>query len=327
MVFSSLWTRRQIGAALGGLVVGASQAQTFFNSGLTLMVPYPAGGLSDALARCVSPALSRHLKRPVVVENLGGVSGALAAQKVLNAPANGQLLFQGSPNELILSPWVNPAVKYNSEDFRMVQGLATSALAFLARPDLPANGVDTFIHYAHQRAELGQPITYASVGHGSLYHLLGAHLAQRLGVAMTHVPYRGGALAEQDLLGRRIDIFLTPYSKKYDDHHKVGHLKILVLLNSQRVEGLLHLPAIGESKALANFVFTTWSGFFVKASTPESVVVTLHQALTAALADPAVVDGLALNSQRVSKILSLREAQQVYADHIAQFRGLAQAIS
>ncbi len=91
---------------------------------VTLMVPYPAGGPSDAIARIFNNALGKELGQQVLVENLGGVSGALAAQKVLAAPADGQIIFQGSPNEVILSPLANAAVKLKTEDFRLVHPVA-----------------------------------------------------------------------------------------------------------------------------------------------------------------------------------------------------------
>lgn len=102
-----------------GLVLGASlawgmpaQAQNFPNKAINMMVPYPAGGLSDIIARKINVPLAAELKQPVIIENLGGASGAIAAQKVLNAPADGYYLFQGSPNELVLAPLALKAVKH-----------------------------------------------------------------------------------------------------------------------------------------------------------------------------------------------------------------------
>ena len=97
-------------ALLAGLVLASSAwAQAFPAKPVTLMVPYPAGGLSDVIARTVNTSLAKQLGQPVIVENLGGASGGIAAQKVLNAPADGYLIFQGSPNELILAPLSNAA--------------------------------------------------------------------------------------------------------------------------------------------------------------------------------------------------------------------------
>ena len=114
------------------------------------MVPYPAGGPSDAIARIFTVPLGKELGQQVLVENLGGVSGALAAQKVLAAPADGHYLFQGSPNEVILSPLANAAVKLKAEDFRLVHPVADAVMVFVARKDLPANSVDELIALARK---------------------------------------------------------------------------------------------------------------------------------------------------------------------------------
>ena len=108
------------GALVSLLLSTASIAQTFPAKPVTLMVPYPAGGVSDVIARTLNVTLSKHLGQPVIVENLGGAGGAIAAQKVLNSPADGHIIFQGGPNELILAPLSNSAVKYKSEEFRLV---------------------------------------------------------------------------------------------------------------------------------------------------------------------------------------------------------------
>ena len=102
---------------------------------LVLLVPYPVGALSDSVARVVAPALARVLDRPVVVENLGGAGGALAARRALKAPADGELLLQGSPNELILAPMAQPSAGFVAGDFRMVQIIGSAPLVVVARVD------------------------------------------------------------------------------------------------------------------------------------------------------------------------------------------------
>jgi len=143
-------------ALLTGLcLTGASTlalAQTFPTKQVNLMVPYPAGGLSDAIARVVERPLTKAFGQQVIVENLGGVSGALGAQKVLAAPADGHLIYQGSPNELILAPMALQAVKYKSEDFRMVQVIGAFPMAVLARKELGANNIDELAALAKKAA-------------------------------------------------------------------------------------------------------------------------------------------------------------------------------
>src|SRR5262245_38115545 len=117
---------RRSSALLAGLLLAAGMAfgQTYPVKPVNLMVPYPAGGPSDAIGRIFTAPLGKELGQQVVVENLGGVSGAMAAQKVLAAPADGYYIFQGSPNEVILSPLANAAVKLKAEDFRLVHPVA-----------------------------------------------------------------------------------------------------------------------------------------------------------------------------------------------------------
>lgn len=314
-------------AMLAGLTLASAQAQPFPAKPVNIMVPYPAGGLSDVLARLVNVPLSKHLSQPVIVENLGGVSGAIAAQKVLSAPSDGYYLFQGSPNELILSPLANAAVKFKSEDFRLVQMIGAAQIAVLARKDLPANSMDELIDHARKSAKEGKPLTYASVGPGSFYHLLGEHLSKLTGIEMTHIPYKGGAPANQDLIGGQVDIFMAPYGKSYNDLAKEGRIKILAMLNKERLEGVKQYPAVTESRQLKNFEFSIWTGYFVKKDTPEPVVQALHKALTETLNDPAVRNGLEINSLLVAKPLPLSEMSKAYAEGTAQFRAIAKSIN
>ena len=315
------------GAALATLgLTGTAIAQTFPAKPVTLMVPYPAGGLSDVIARSVNNTLGKQLGQPVVIENLGGASGSIAAQKVLNGASDGYTVFQGSPNELILAPLAIASIKFKSEDFRLVQMIATAQIAFLARKDFPASTVDEFLDQARKAAQQGRPLTYASVGPGSFYHLLGEHLSKVTGIPMVHVPYKGAAPAEQDLLASQVDFFLAPYGKKYDDMHKSGRVKVLAMLNSERLENVKSYPAITESTQLKNFTFNIWTGYFVKKDTPEPVVTALHKAITGTLGDPAVHAALEANSQLLPKPQTLAEADKAYADGTQQFRAIVKSI-
>lgn len=314
-------------AALATLgLAGTAAAQTFPAKPVTLMVPYPAGGLSDVIARSVNTTLGKQLGQPVIVENLGGASGSIAATKVLGGPSDGYTIFQGSPNELILAPLAISSIKFKSEDFRLVQMIATAQIAFLAKKDLPVNSVDEFLDHARKAAKDGKPLTFASVGPGSFYHLLGEHLSKVSGIPMIHVPYKGGAPAEQDLMAGQVDFFLTPYGKKYDEMHKTGRVKVLAMLNGERLESVKQYPAISESKQLKDFTFKIWTGYFVKKDTPEPVVTALHKAITGTLGDPAVHAALEANSLLLPKPQTLAEADKAYADGMQQFRAIVKSI-
>jgi tripartite-type tricarboxylate transporter receptor subunit TctC len=324
-------TRRSALFGLSALAAGASLpasafAQAYPSRPVSLVVPYPAGGLSDIIARTVNVPLGRQLGQPAIVENIGGGSGSIGASKVLVAPADGHMVFQGSPNELILGPLAISSIRFRSEDFRLVQMIATAQIAFLTRAGIPAATVDEFLDLARKAAASGRPLTYASVGVGSFYHLLGEHLSKVTGIPMVHVPYKGGQPAEQDLLSGQVDFFLAPYGKRYDDFAKTGKLKVLAMLNRQRLDRVKGYPAISESKQLQDFAFDIWTGYFVKKDTPEPVVQRLHQAITDTLSDPAVRGGLEAHSLLLAAPLPLAAVGEAYAEGTAQFRAIAKSI-
>ena len=318
---------RWLASALATICIsGAAWSQSFPSKPVTLMVPYPAGGLSDVIARTINTTLSKHLGQPVLVENLGGASGGVAAQKVLSAPSDGYYIFQGSPNELILAPLSNAAIKYKSEDFRLVQMISINPMAMFARKDFPANNGDELIDYARKAAAENKPLTYASVGPGSMYHLLGEHMSKMTGIPMTHVPYKGGAPAQQDLMGGLVDIFITPFGKGQVALVDDGKIKVVGVLSAERQELLKKAPPLNDSKALKGFVFDTWSGYFVHKDTPEPIVQALHKAMSEVANDPAIRASLEAQAMVVPRPRPLPELNKVYSDNTARYRGIAKAM-
>lgn len=314
-------------AAAGGLFAPAVQAQSA--KPVSLMVPYPAGGLSDAIARLVERPLGQALGRMVIVENLGGAGGSIGAQKVLGAPADGTLVYQGSPNELILAPLAMQTVRYKAEDFRFVQMIGSFPLALLVRRGLPVNSVDELVAHARKQAAAGKPLTYGSVGVGSLYHVLGAHFAEQAGAEMTHVPYKGLAPLMQDMAGDLVDVALVVVGEQQVALAEQGRLKLLATLAPKgRVEAefLRKFPNIHDSKSIKEFAFNTWTGYFVRKDTPEQVVEALHKALVATLGDPAVKAQLEKIGGSVPAPMSLAQAAQEYQAQTARYRAIARSI-
>ena len=303
-----------------------AQAQNFPNKPVTLMVPYPAGGLSDLIARKVNVALSAELKQPVIIENLGGAGGAIAAQKVLSAPADGYYLFQGSPNELILAPLAMKAVKHKPEDFRLIQRMALAPMAIISSKNFPANNAQEMVAEIVKRAKAGNPVNYASVGTGSFYHLLGEEMAKKIGVDMLHVPYKGGGPILQDLLGGQIDLFITPYGAPHVAMAKEGKTKFLAALSPQPQRLIPDVPSVDQAKALKGFYYTIGSGYYVKKGTPEPIVEALHRALTKVMFDADFRNTMTAMGQDVGEALRLDQTAQVYADEVKLYQGIAKSI-
>lgn len=313
-----------LGCGLMLAAAGPARADGFPAKPVNLMVPYPAGGPSDATARIFTVPLGKALGQQVVVENLGGVSGAMAAQKVLAAPADGYYLFQGSPNEIILAPLANAAVKLKAEDFRMVHPVAEAVMVFVARKDLPANSVDELIALARKSPD--KPLSYGSVGIGSLYHLILEKVQLDTGVKLMHAPYKGNAPLLQDIGGGQVDFAVLVYSAAMGALADQGRLKILGQLGGQRSELLKNVPTASEGKELKNVNYKTWSGFFVRKSTPEDVVQKLHQAVGAALKETSVREQLAAQTQLASPQTTLAESAKFYEAETARYRDIAKSI-
>ena len=312
----------------GVLLASAACAQAFPNKPVTLLVPYPAGGLSDVIARTVNAPLGKALGQPVIVENLGGASGGIAAQKVLNAPSDGYLLFQGSPNELILAPLALSSVKYKSEDFRQIHRIALAPMAIIARGDIPANNADELVAYAMKVAKEGKPMTYASVGVGSLYHLLGEQMSKMIGVPMLHIPYKGFADGLKDLMGNQVDIFITPYGAPQVALAKDKKIKFIAATSPGAHPLLPQLGRTSDSKsALKNFTSEIGTGYFVKRDTPEPIVQAMHKGLQAVLGDAEYLSRMAALGQLASPLQTLDVANKAFVDETTQYRAIAKAIN
>lgn len=314
-------------ALMAGLLLsaGAAVAQGYPLKPVNLMVPYPAGGPSDAIARIFNNALGKELGQQVLVENLGGVSGAMAAQKVLAAPADGHYVFQGSPNEVILSPLANAAVKLKAEDFRLVHPVADAVMVFVTRKDLPVNSVDELIALARKSAD--RPLTYGSVGIGSLYHLILENVQASTGVKLAHVPYKGNAPLLQDIGGGQVDFAVLVYSAAMGALAEQGRLKVIGQLGAQRSELLKNVPAANEGQALKNFSYKIWTGFMVPKNTPEDTVTRLHAAIGKTLQDPTVRSQLAAQTMLASAPMTLAESARFYEAETARYRATARQIN
>jgi tripartite-type tricarboxylate transporter receptor subunit TctC len=310
----------------GTVLMNTAQAQAYPTKPVTLMVPYPAGGLSDVIARRVNPPLGKVLGQPVLVDNLGGASGSIAAQKVLNAPSDGYLVFQGSPNELIFAPLAISSVKYKPDDFRQIHRVGMAPMAIMARADLPANTADELVAYAIKAAKDGKSMTYGSVGIGSFYHLLGEQMSKVIGAPMLHVPYKGGADVFKDMIGGQVDIFMSPYGAAQVELAKSGKIKFIAALSPGRGPLLPQVASTSESKLLKTFTAEIGTGYFVKRDTPEAIVQTLHKAIQTVMADPEFKASIVAMGQEISPLQSLEAANKAFTDETAQYRAIAKAI-
>ena len=164
------------------------------------------------------------------------------------------------------------------------------------------------------------------MGIGSFYHLLGEEMAKKLDAEMLHVPYKGGGPILQDLLGGQIDLFITPYGAPHVAMAKEGKTKFLAALSPQPQRLIPEVPSVDQAKELKGFHYTIGSGYYVKKGTPEPIVEALHRALTKVMFDADFRSTMTAMGQEVGEALRLDQTDQVYADEVKLYQGIAKSI-
>jgi tripartite-type tricarboxylate transporter receptor subunit TctC len=257
----------------------AAVAQDWPLRPMTLVVPFAAGGSSDAIARIVAEGLRSKLGQPVYVENVGGAGGMLGANRVARAPPDGYQLVLGNIGTHAQNQAVYRRPLYNAAtDFAPVGLVVDQTLLLLTRKDFPADNLQSFIAYA--RANQAN-LQYGSAGTGGSNHLACLLLNSAIGIDVAHVPYRSGAQALQDTLAGRID-YQCPSLPIALPQIKAGAVKALAVLSKSRSASLPELPSAQE-QGLADFDVAGWYALFLPAAAPADIVQKLNRALVATL--------------------------------------------
>ncbi|WP_426528240.1 tripartite tricarboxylate transporter substrate-binding protein [Bradyrhizobium sp. McL0615] len=252
---------------------------------MTLIVPFPAGGPSDALGRAVAQAMAAHLKQSVIVENIGGASGTIGLTRLLKAPADGYSLGFGTIGTHVANVALFKRLPYDPvADFEPV-GLAGMASTLLvAKLDLPASNLQDFVTYARANRE---KLTFGSAGVGSISHYACVLLLSNLKLNITHVPYRGVAPAMNDLMGGHVD-FMCDQTTTALPQVLGGTIKAIAALSDQPLPQAPQVPTAGAA-GYPDVNLRSWNAIFVRKGTPAPVRQRLNDALRAALTDPDVV--------------------------------------
>jgi tripartite-type tricarboxylate transporter receptor subunit TctC len=269
---------------LGFVVLPLSaHAQTYPSKSITAVVPFPAGGPSDVVARIVTEHMSRTLRQQIVIENVGGAGGALGTARVAAAPPDGYTLLAGSMGSHVAAPVLTPNVKYDSErDFEPIGLTAHAPAVIVARKDFPASNLSEFVTYLRQN---GDKVRQAHGGIGASSHMACLLFNQALDVKPTSVAYRGTAPAMNDLIGGHVD-FLCEQSVSVAEQIKAGAVKAYVVSANQRLAALPDVPSAKESAI--NYQMSIWAGIFAPKGTPKEIITKLAAALEKALDDPSV---------------------------------------
>lgn len=261
----------------------------FPSRAVTLIVPFPAAGSSDILARLVSERAARALGQPIVIENRPGAGGNVGTEAAARAPANGYTLVQCTIGTCAINPAIFEKMPYDLErDFRAVILFGSLSNLLTVNSSVPAKTVADLVALA--KSKPGR-LSFASSGYGSSPHLAGELFRQAAGIDIVHVPYRGSAPAITDLRGGQVDLFFdnTP---SILPQVKAGAVRALATTGALRSPLLPDVPTMEEA-GFAGFVIAPWFGIMVARKTPDAVVERLNKAYDEALRDPEVVRRLA----------------------------------
>jgi tripartite-type tricarboxylate transporter receptor subunit TctC len=261
--------RTALAAAAGLLAAPATvRAQAAFPARqVQIVVPFPPGGATDLMARLLVEPMTRSLGQPVIVENRAGATGAIGAQAVARAPADGHTILMGTASVNSVLTAVRPDVGYDTlRDFAPILLVASFPNMLVVHPSVPANNISELV--ALLRATPDR-LTFASSGIGSSVHLAGELFKLMTGTQMTHVPYRGSAPAVTDLLAGRVSMMFDNLTTVLP-HVQRGQLRALGVTGRERSAMLPDAPAIAES--LPGFDATSWVGLMAPARTPDAVV-------------------------------------------------------
>ncbi|MBP6751754.1 MAG: tripartite tricarboxylate transporter substrate binding protein [Alicycliphilus sp.] len=277
-------TRKQFTTlALAAAAMSGAWAQGAYpNKTVTFVVPAAAGGTTDISGRMAAQALAPVLGQAVVVDNKGGGNGAIAANIVKRAEADGYTLLMQYSGFHVISPHLAKAPQWEQKDFQPIANIISAPQIIVVRESLPVKTLAELIAYA--KANPGK-LNYASSGNGSLQHVTGAMLEQQGGIKMVHVPYKGTGPALQDLLGGQVDLTFGT-APPFMPHIASGKLRVLAVTGKERLPSLPDAPTTAEA-GYPGVNATSWFALFAPAAVPRPVIDRLAADLKKVVEDPA----------------------------------------
>ena len=277
------------GALLAAFALLTHAQAPYPSKPIRIVVPFPAGGTTDILARAVAQKLTDTLGQTVVVDNRPGAAGNIGAELVAKSPPDGYTLLMGTVGTHAINASLYAKMPYDHvRDFAPVILVAGVPNVLVVNPSVPANNVQELIAYI--KANPGK-VNFASSGSGTSIHLAGELFKTMTGLSMTHVPYKGSAPAVTDLLGGQVQLMFDNLPSALP-HIRAGKLRALAVTSAQRASALPDVPTVAEA-GLPGFEASSWFGLLAPAGTPKDVVAKLNAEVAKWLASPEAREKLA----------------------------------
>lgn len=266
-------------------------AEVYPSKPIKLIVPYPAGGGTDSLARPLAQQLTNRLGQTVVVDNRGGAGGSIGMEYVARAPADGYTLLLALTPQLAVNGALYEKIPYDPiKSFTPISLIAEAPYLLLVNPSLPVNSLKEFLALA--KAEGGK-LAYATSGSGSGGHMAAELLISMTGISMTHVPYKGGGPAISDVLAGHVKVLFAPAVSSMQ-HIQAGRLRAIAITGNKRLSSLPSVPTIAEA-GVPGYDSTVWYAVLAPPNTPRDIVNRINSELLQTLKDPAFNSMMAAN--------------------------------
>ena len=270
-----------------------SAAQEFPSRQIVLVVPFPAGGSTDALARIIAEPMRAALGQPVIVMNVAGAGSTIGVARALQALPDGYTLSIGNWTSHVGASAVYKVAWNPLTDFEPVSMLTVSSLMIIGRTGLPVKDAKEFIAWLKANPDKA---TAATVGAGSGAHICQIYFGQKTGTRFRYVPYRGGAPVMADLMANQVD-FSCLESSQMLGHLKAGKIKPFMVMSKTRWSPMPDIPTMEEVGVDAHITF--WNGLWAPKGTPKHVIARLNDAVVKAFADPGVIKRLTELGQEI----------------------------
>jgi tripartite-type tricarboxylate transporter receptor subunit TctC len=307
-----------IAAAFTVLAAPSALAQAYPSKPIRMIVPFPAGGTTDIVARLVAQRMAESMGQPVTVENKAGAGGAIGAAEVAKAPADGYTILMHNltfPLSSVAQTLANRSPFNAEKDFAGISIAVYVPFVLTAAPSVPAKDLKELATLLRSNASL--QYNYGSTGPGSTMHVLGEAYKREAKVNMEHIAFKGAAPLKQEMLAGRIQVGGDQLSSSLAEI-KAGSLKALATSGSKRTPILPDVPTVREL-GYANMELEGWNGLFAPAGTPRPVIDRLHQAVVAAVRHPEVTKRLTeLGAEPVGS--SPAEQEAILKKQMDQFR-------
>lgn len=299
-------------ACLSPAVQAQAQAVAYPSRPVTIRVAYPPGGPADVAIRSYAPTLGKELGQPMVIENVPGASSWIATSGLLRAAPDGLTLLGIVGFDLISAPAIVPAARYKPEDLRAVAVTQLSELVLISGAKFGFKSVDEVVEYA--RAHPGK-LTVGNWGNGSITHVAAVEFAEKAGIKLLHVPYKGAAPVLSEVINGTVDLTFFPLAGPLLGQIKSNYVRPIAVAAEQRNAYLPDVPAFSESKSVKGFSYTIWSGIFAAPGTPDPIVTRLnavlgsHMAGNAWRAEQAAVGATVLTPKSVKQTEDFYKAE------------------